>query len=124
MDEVASFIGCKPNLLKMLFTDPKLAFKCVFGPCTPPQFRLNGPHAWKGAKKAIESVEDNVITAICTRQAKVIHRNSNTTWYLLLALILITFVFVMYRRNGDVGGAVNEFGKNEICLKSFIFKII
>ena len=116
MDEVAAFVGCKPKLLKMFFTEPKLAIKCVFGPCTPPQFRLHGPHPWEGARKAIENVDNNVISAICTRQAKVIHRNSNATWYLLLAIILITFAFVVYRRNGDVGGAVNDFGNNLICI--------
>ncbi|EDO32021.1 predicted protein, partial [Nematostella vectensis] len=42
-DELATLIGCKPSLWKLFVTDPTLAIQCLFGPCTPPQFRLVGP---------------------------------------------------------------------------------
>ncbi|KAJ8303778.1 hypothetical protein KUTeg_018701 [Tegillarca granosa] len=33
--ELAEMVGCNPNLRQKLLTDPKLALKCIFGPCTP-----------------------------------------------------------------------------------------
>ncbi|KAH9372469.1 hypothetical protein HPB48_011319 [Haemaphysalis longicornis] len=53
MDELASLIGAKPNLKRMAVTDPVLYRHCVFGPCLPYQFRLEGPHSWEGARRAI-----------------------------------------------------------------------
>lgn len=53
MDELASVIGAKPNLKRMAVTDPILYLRCVFGPCLPYQFRLEGPHSWEGARRAI-----------------------------------------------------------------------
>jgi len=44
-DELATEVGCKPNLYKLLFSDPTLALRCFFGPCTPAQYRLMGPGA-------------------------------------------------------------------------------
>ena len=66
-DELATEVGCKPNLFKLLFSDPALAQRCFFGPCTPAQYRLMGPGAWKGAKKAIEDAPGNVIYTTKTR---------------------------------------------------------
>ncbi|XP_053325356.1 dimethylaniline monooxygenase [N-oxide-forming] 2-like [Spea bombifrons] len=53
MDEVAMEIGVRPNIMRFLLTDPKLACKVFFGPCTPYQYRLTGPGKWNGARKAI-----------------------------------------------------------------------
>eukprot|EP00795_Rhopilema_esculentum_P015437 gene15437-6683_t len=66
-DEIAREIGCKPNILKLLFKDPSLAFSCLFGPCVPYQYRLMGPDPWDGAKKAIEAAEENTIFPTRTR---------------------------------------------------------
>ncbi|KAL1431299.1 hypothetical protein MTO96_014321 [Rhipicephalus appendiculatus] len=44
MDELASILGVKPNLSRLAITDPVLYKRCVFGPCLPYQFRLEGPH--------------------------------------------------------------------------------
>ena len=120
MDELARFIGCRPNFLKMFFTEPKLALKCIFGPCTPPQFRLEGPHAWEGARKAIESVEDNVIGAICTRHIKTVHENSNIMRYIILSAIIIPFSYAVYRQNGDIKGVANDCGNYGSHLCSFL----
>ena len=38
---------------KLLLRDPKLALTCYFGPCTPYQYRLQGPGQWLGARHAI-----------------------------------------------------------------------
>ena len=66
-DEIAVEVGCKPNLWWLLIRDPSLALKCIFRGCTPPQFRLMGPGAWQGAKKAIEDARSNVVYATKTR---------------------------------------------------------
>lgn len=59
-DEIAEMIGCKPSFWKLLVTDPFLALLCYFGPCTPSQYRLNGPGTWSGAKNAIKNTYTNM----------------------------------------------------------------
>ncbi|GFR00720.1 dimethylaniline monooxygenase 5 [Trichonephila clavata] len=56
-NDIASQFGAKPNLLKLLFTDLPLFTKLLFGPSLPYQFRLQGPHAWEGAREAIMTSE-------------------------------------------------------------------
>ncbi|XP_050756644.1 dimethylaniline monooxygenase [N-oxide-forming] 3-like [Gymnogyps californianus] len=67
MDELASAIGVKPSVLKLLLTDPRLALEVVFGPCSPYQFRLMGPGKWSGARKAILTQWDRTLQATRTR---------------------------------------------------------
>ncbi|XP_074008830.1 flavin-containing monooxygenase 3-like isoform X2 [Numenius arquata] len=67
MDELASAIGVKPSVLKLLLTDPQLALKVFFGPCSPYQFRLVGPGKWSGARKAILTQWDRTLQATRTR---------------------------------------------------------
>ncbi|XP_035683490.1 flavin-containing monooxygenase 5-like isoform X4 [Branchiostoma floridae] len=55
MDDVAVEIGVKPDFKSLFFSDPGLAIQCYFGPCTPYQYRLMGPGAWRGAKEAIQT---------------------------------------------------------------------
>ncbi|NWI11503.1 FMO3 monooxygenase, partial [Crypturellus soui] len=61
MDELATAIGAKPNLPKLLLTDPRLALEVFFGPCTPYQFRLTGPGKWSGARRAILTQWDRTL---------------------------------------------------------------
>lgn len=58
-DQLADLIGCKPDLRRLFFKDPLLAFKCFFGPCCAAQYRLMGPGAWPGAKGVIEETYRN-----------------------------------------------------------------
>uniref|UniRef100_K7FK79 Dimethylaniline monooxygenase [N-oxide-forming] n=1 Tax=Pelodiscus sinensis TaxID=13735 RepID=K7FK79_PELSI len=67
IDELASFIGSKPNVLALLFTDPVLAMKIFFGPCTAYQYRLTGPGKWDGARNAILTQWDRTIKPMKTR---------------------------------------------------------
>lgn len=69
IDKMAQYIGCKPNLWRLFFTDNALWRKLVFGPCTPSQWRLEGPGKWSGAKNAIEHVEENTWYPLQTREA-------------------------------------------------------
>ncbi|GBN84680.1 Dimethylaniline monooxygenase [N-oxide-forming] 2 [Araneus ventricosus] len=60
-DELASQFGAKPNLFKILVTDPKLLVKIIFGPSVSYQYRLQGPHSWEGAREAIMTSMDRVV---------------------------------------------------------------
>ncbi|XP_041608908.1 dimethylaniline monooxygenase [N-oxide-forming] 3 isoform X2 [Vulpes lagopus] len=67
MDELASFIGAKPNIPWLFLTDPKLAVEVFFGPCSPYQFRLVGPGKWPGARNAILTQWDRTLKPMKTR---------------------------------------------------------
>ncbi|XP_077995056.1 flavin-containing monooxygenase 3-like [Glandiceps talaboti] len=58
-EELAEFIGVKPNFWKLLFSDPKLAYSFEYGPMVPYWYRLQGPGAWSGARDAILNVWEN-----------------------------------------------------------------
>ncbi|XP_058165559.1 flavin-containing monooxygenase 5 isoform X1 [Dasypus novemcinctus] len=67
MDEIADLLGVRPNLLYFAFTDPKLALQLFFGPCTPVQYRLQGPGKWDGARQALLTTEDRIRKPLMTR---------------------------------------------------------
>ncbi|XP_075038594.1 flavin-containing monooxygenase 5-like [Mixophyes fleayi] len=67
MDEIAEEIGCKPNMMRLLLSDPKLAWEMFFGPCTPYQYRLCGPGQWKDSRKAILTQHDRIVKPTKTR---------------------------------------------------------
>lgn len=60
MDELASQIGARPQLLKYFFTDNEL-FRVLLGPAVPYQFRLEGPKRWAGARQAILDAHQRVL---------------------------------------------------------------
>ncbi|KAK3831311.1 MAG: flavin monooxygenase-like protein [Linnemannia elongata] len=56
-DSLATKIGCYPSLAKLaskfgLVEGLRLKTETIFGPPTPIQYRLIGPHAWEGAREA------------------------------------------------------------------------
>ncbi|TPX59808.1 hypothetical protein PhCBS80983_g02178 [Powellomyces hirtus] len=55
MDDLATEIGCKPDLWTIVTKQRELtlAAQLLFGPAVPAQFRLQGPGAWDGARDAI-----------------------------------------------------------------------
>ncbi|KAK6041726.1 Flavin-binding monooxygenase-like protein [Cooperia oncophora] len=65
MDELAGLVGCKPDMFKILKSDPLLALQLQFGPCVPYVYRLEGPHPWLGARNAIMSVDERVFRVSC-----------------------------------------------------------
>ncbi|XP_056337117.1 flavin-containing monooxygenase 5-like [Danio aesculapii] len=70
MDELAKQVGVRPSIMRLLLTDPRLAFNIMFGPCTPYQFRLHGPGQWEGARQAILTQWDRVVEPLKTRCTK------------------------------------------------------
>uniref|UniRef100_A0A915DGP9 Flavin-containing monooxygenase n=1 Tax=Ditylenchus dipsaci TaxID=166011 RepID=A0A915DGP9_9BILA len=53
MDRLASYIGVQPDMFSLLWSDPRLAFQCFFGPCISQQYRLGGAHACPSAREII-----------------------------------------------------------------------
>ncbi|KAF8791267.1 flavin-containing monooxygenase 5-like isoform X1 [Argiope bruennichi] len=68
-DELAELVGCKPDLWKIFFTDPKLFWALFNGPSLPYQYRLTGPHPWSGARAAILGYNSRVLAALNTRKS-------------------------------------------------------
>ncbi|KFM64042.1 Dimethylaniline monooxygenase [N-oxide-forming] 5, partial [Stegodyphus mimosarum] len=60
LDDLASKFGAKPNLLKIFFTDQELFWALWLGPSLPYQYRLQGPHKWPGARKAILTYKERM----------------------------------------------------------------
>ncbi|XP_076308580.1 uncharacterized protein LOC143223999 [Tachypleus tridentatus] len=107
MDEISSIINAKPRLLHLLLTDPVLVWCCIFEPCLPYQYRLNGPHSWAGARNAIMTYEDRVIGALKTRnssktkepgQYSGMWKFLNIILYLILTLFVIYMIFYLWYR--------------------------
>lgn len=67
MDEIASELGVRPDLKAVFRQDPKLALRCLFGPCLPYQYRLQGPGKWDGAKEAIVKAMERSLAPMNTR---------------------------------------------------------
>ncbi|NXT15955.1 FMO5 monooxygenase, partial [Prunella fulvescens] len=98
MDELACQLGVKPNLLSLFLTDPKLAMEVAFGPCTPYQYRLRGPGSWAGAREAILTQRQRMVSALQPRAARRPARGSAAphllTVLLSIGLIVATLVYV------------------------------
>lgn len=99
-DEISSLIGARPNLWHLLMTDPKLAFKCFFGPCLPAQYRLVGPGSWQGARDVIMGVEESKVCPLRTRktglkETQLERKNSFLVWVLGLVVVVVIFLFIL-----------------------------
>ncbi|XP_038166712.1 flavin-containing monooxygenase 5 [Arvicola amphibius] len=70
MEEIAELLGVRPNLLSLAFTDPRLALQLLLGPCTPVQYRLQGPGKWARARQTILTTGDRVRKPLMTRKVE------------------------------------------------------
>ncbi|KAH7952694.1 hypothetical protein HPB49_000422 [Dermacentor silvarum] len=86
MDELASQIGARPNILKYFFTDNEL-FRALLGPCVPYQFRLEGPHPWPGARQAILDVRYRVMYPLNDRCTSFDRKKKGPSAFLCLFLV-------------------------------------
>lgn len=97
MDELASLIGVKPDVKSLLFKDPKLAWEVFFGPCTPYQYRLQGPGKWDGARTAILTQHDRIIKPLKTRPTTDLAKPSmlylGLKWVVLISLTAVVYGF-------------------------------
>lgn len=96
MDELASFIGAKPNILWLFLKDPRLAIEVFFGPCSPYQFRLVGPGKWSGARNAILTQWDRSLKPMKTRDVGGIQKPGLYSHFLrLLAVPVLIALFLV-----------------------------
>lgn len=93
MEELADLVGVRPNLLSLAFTDPKLALQLLLGPCTPIQYRLQGPGKWDGARKAILTTDDRIRKPMTTRVVE--SRNSMTSTITKARYMLAAVIFAI-----------------------------
>ncbi|XP_052056807.1 flavin-containing monooxygenase 5-like [Apodemus sylvaticus] len=93
MDEIASELGVKPNLLSLLLWDIKLAKEIFWGPCTPYQYRLQGPGKWAGARAAILTQRDRILKPLRTRVLKNSETSSSSLFW-VRCICAVVFLFV------------------------------
>lgn len=93
MEEIAELVGVKPNLLSLAFTDPKLALQLLLGPCTPPQYRLQGPGKWDGARKTILTTRDRIRKPLMTRAVET--SDSRASWASMRVFMLAAVLFAV-----------------------------
>ncbi|XP_040608107.1 flavin-containing monooxygenase 5 [Mesocricetus auratus] len=98
MEEIADLVGVRPNLLSLTFTDPKLAFRLLLGPCTPVQYRLQGPGKWAGARQAILTTEDRIRKPLMTRVVEKGDAGASlvTTRAILLAAVFFAVILAYF----------------------------
>lgn len=112
LDSLGKIVGCQPSLRKHFFTNPRLWSKLVFGPSTPPQWRLDGHGRWEGAAEAIENVELKTYYPMKTRQAGHGEREGLYDGWLRLARNLaLFFIFVFILRFSILQGYFSHFIK-------------
>ncbi|XP_004688156.1 PREDICTED: dimethylaniline monooxygenase [N-oxide-forming] 5-like isoform X2 [Condylura cristata] len=96
MDDIASEIGVKPNLCSLLLWDPKLAVTSFFGPCTPYQYRLQGPGSWAGARGAIMTHRERIIKPLRTRSLACARPGHPVPgWLKSACVVLLVFVLTV-----------------------------
>lgn len=97
MEDLAELVGVKPNLLSLAFTDPRLAFKLIVGPCTPIHYRLQGPGKWPGARKAILTCDERIRKPMMTRKIESsASAASAITWAKLMLAVVLFAVLLAY----------------------------
>ena len=82
--------------MKLFLSDPVLAFRCLFGPCTPSQYRLVGPGSWVGAKQAIENARSNLIYATKTRDTGESTDSAMMMMFALVVGIILAMVAIKF----------------------------
>lgn len=103
MDEITREFGAKPNVWKMAIDDPLLFFRCFFGPCTPYQYRLVGPHSWPEARRTIMTTKERMIRPFDNRYGKLTgdyYRKYLSicamAMFFLCCVLLVVFIFRLY----------------------------
>lgn len=108
-DELASLIGVKPNFWKLAFTDPKLFQACITGPCLPYQYRLQGPHAWNGARNAILTYKDRVTAAFLKPDGQQTDKKlkHSTTGFNACGMVFLLLLLLWYLSSVLTGNSSN-----------------
>ncbi|CAK8688883.1 unnamed protein product [Clavelina lepadiformis] len=63
-EDLAQELRLIPPFFKLLFTDPRLAFKLYFGPVVPYHYRLCGNHSWEQARDRSLNITDEIMSGM------------------------------------------------------------
>ncbi|KAH7713148.1 Protein FMO-1 [Aphelenchoides avenae] len=96
MDELADIIGCKPNSIDYLLSDPVLAYRLLFGANLAYAYRLKGPHKWDGARGAIMTLNDRVVQATRTRDCGLLKDDFSYATYLVAIAVFVGLLFMIF----------------------------
>src|SRR6218665_1126644 len=55
--------------VRLILTDPRLAFAMLFGPSAPTHYRVMGHGAWPGARESILTIMDRIAVPLKTRKS-------------------------------------------------------
>lgn len=99
MDEIADLLGVKPDLKHFIRNDPTFWIRLMFGPLLPYQYRLSGPHAWSGARRAIMDCNNRIKEPFNTRKLDKGAKDEPfqfivrqiVSFYMLFLLLIISF---------------------------------
>lgn len=83
-------------LVRLFFKDPRLAMNCFFGPCTPYQYRLQGPGRWRGARQCILTQWERTLYPLKTRPVKNPPRESQALFFLFFLIIVGVFTITVH----------------------------
>ncbi|XP_077517360.1 flavin-containing monooxygenase 5-like isoform X1 [Amblyomma americanum] len=102
MDDINSQFGAKPDLWRMFWRDNTLFWKCFWEPCLPYQYRLQGPHAWSGARQAMLTMRDRLKGPLDTRKMPPDMRSDRerkvcrvVPTFLSVAVVVAIFIYLL-----------------------------
>ncbi|XP_044218225.1 flavin-containing monooxygenase 5-like [Thunnus albacares] len=125
LDFMADEVGVRPNFLRLLLRDPVLWVKVLCGPCTPYQYRLNGPGRWVGARQAILTQWERVAQPFRTRAIPEPETTPSvlfSPWLLMFGGTVITAVLLSKNEIVPVlQGAAQALDRCKIYLKDIWF---
>ncbi|KAF3835056.1 hypothetical protein F7725_027614 [Dissostichus mawsoni] len=96
---IAGLLGVRPNIPRLLLTDPRLGLKVLFGPSTPYQYRLKGPGKWAGARQAIFTQWERVAQPMQTRPCDDPKTKRSFMWPLVLSAAVVGWAAYVNRNN-------------------------
>ncbi|XP_046893260.1 flavin-containing monooxygenase 5-like [Hypomesus transpacificus] len=102
LDSIATEVGVRPNMIKLLLTDPRLGLEVLLGPVTPYQYRLTGPGKWAGARQAILTQWERVTQALNTRPEDPPELPRSSTPTLVLSLMVAGLATTAYYCKGSL----------------------
>lgn len=118
VDELARAIGVKPNYWKMFFYDPKLYWKLMLSPVLNYQYRLEGPHLWKGARDAILRFDERMQAPFGDPVKKTENGTRLGTWAMALA-VLASCACIKTKFGKDIWADVVEYTRRVSNLTAF-----
>ncbi|CAN8004438.1 unnamed protein product [Ixodes hexagonus] len=118
VDDLARVIGAKPNYWKMFFSDPKLYWKLMLSPVLNYQYRLEGPHSWKGARDAILNFDERMQAPFGVSARNTESGTRIYTWAFALA-VLTCCACVKTKLGKSIWVSVIEYGSRVSDLSAF-----